>query len=174
MEIEKKYLVKEVPFDYKRYPHKVIEQGYISVEPVIRIRRADDRFFLTVKSKGLLARQEFEMDIEESSYQTLLPKVDGNIVSKRRYVIPLTDTDGSTGDPALDGLLKIELDLFEGVYQGLIYAEVEFPSEAAANDFKAPAWFYKDVTLDGVYHNSNLSRMDEKQRRQFLQNIEMI
>lgn len=174
MEIEKKYLIKTVPFDYKSYPCKVMEQGYISVDPVIRIRRSDDKYILTVKSQGLLTRQEFELEMEAVSYQALLQKVDGTIVSKRRYVIPLNETEGSTGDRTLDGQLHIELDIFEGVFQGLIYAEVEFPSEAAANDFKPPAWFYKDVTLDGVYHNSNLSRMDEKQREQFFQNIEMI
>lgn len=174
MEIEKKYLIKEVPFAYSKYPCKVLEQGYISTEPVIRIRKSDGQYILTVKSKGLLARQEFEIELEESSYRNLLQKVDGNIVSKRRYIIPLAETEGSTGDPALDGLLKIELDLFEGVFQGLIYAEVEFPSEAAANDFKAPAWFYKDVTLDGTYHNSTLSRMTEEERNKFLYDIESL
>lgn len=174
MEIEKKYLIKEIPVDYSKYPCQVMEQGYISTDPVIRIRKSNDKFLLTVKSKGLLARQEFEIEIEENAYQNLLQKVDGNIVSKRRYVIPLTDTDGSTGDTTLDGLLKIELDLFEGVFQGLIYAEVEFSSEEAANDFKAPTWFYKDVTLDGTYHNSTLSRMTDEERNSFLKNIEIV
>lgn len=33
-----------------------MEQMYVSVKPVIRIRRTDDRRVLTVKSKGLLGR----------------------------------------------------------------------------------------------------------------------
>lgn len=174
MEIEKKYLVKSIPFDHTKYPCKVLEQGYISVEPVIRIRRSDDRYILTVKSKGLLTRQEFELEVEEPSYQALLHKADGNIVSKKRYVIPLIETEGSTGDKELDGQLAIELDVFDGVFQGLIYAEVEFPSEAAANDFRPPAWFYKDVTQDGKYHNSSLSRMSEEERKTFFYEIETI
>ena len=29
-----------------------IEQGYLSTEPVVRIRRSDDEYYLTYKSKG--------------------------------------------------------------------------------------------------------------------------
>lgn len=171
MEIEKKYLVKNVPFDFGKYPCMIMEQGYISVDPVIRIRKADEKYVLTVKSKGLLARQEFEIDMEADAYQRLLKKVDGNLLSKRRYVIPLSDTEGSVGNAELDQMLKIELDVFEGVFQGLIYAEVEFPSEDAANAFQAPAWFRKDVTMDGTYHNSSLSCMDEETCTAFMNQL---
>ena len=60
MEIERKYLVHEIPVDLTKYQVKHMEQMYVSVKPVIRIRRTDDRRVLTVKSKGLLSRQEFE------------------------------------------------------------------------------------------------------------------
>ena len=49
--------------------------------------------------------------------------------------------------------------MFSGIFDGLIYAEVEFPSEDAANAFAAPEWFGKDVTELGVYQNSALSSM---------------
>ena len=126
MEIERKYLIKEIPFSLEAYPYKELEQGYISTSPVIRIRKADEQYILTVKSSGLLERQEFELPMNETDYKRLLGKVDGNLVTKRRYIIPLTDTEGTTGDKEKDAGLKIELDVFEGLYQGLIYAEVEF------------------------------------------------
>lgn len=171
MEIEKKYLVTDIPIDYKTYPCRLLEQGYISTDPVIRIRRTDDRYILTVKSKGLLAREEFELDMEQSSYQALLKKIDGNLVSKRRYLIPLSETEGSTGNPELDRQLTIELDIFEGIFGGLIYAEVEFPSEETANAFIPPAWFDRDVTYDAAFHNSSLSAMTEREREQFIKNL---
>ena len=59
MEIERKYLVHEIPVDLTKYQVKHMEQMYVSVKPVIRIRRTDDRRVLTVKSKGLLSRQEW-------------------------------------------------------------------------------------------------------------------
>ena len=98
MEIERKYLIKEIPFSLEAYPYKELEQGYISTSPVIRIRKADEQYILTVKSSGLLERQEFELPMNETDYKRLLGKVDGNLVTKRRYIIPLTDTEGTTGD----------------------------------------------------------------------------
>ncbi len=52
----------------------------------------------------------------------------------------------------------VELDLFAAPFDGLIIAEVEFPSIEAANSFVPPSWFDEDVTSDPAYHNSNLSR----------------
>ena len=56
MEIERKYLIKEIPFSLKTYPYKELEQGYISTSPVIRIRKADERYILTRITNGCLAR----------------------------------------------------------------------------------------------------------------------
>ena len=89
MEIERKYLIKEIPFSLEAYPYKELEQGYISTSPVIRIRKADEQYILTVKSSGLLERQEFELPMNETDYKRLLGKVDGNLVTKRRYIIRL-------------------------------------------------------------------------------------
>ena len=72
MEIERKYLVHEIPVDLTKYQVKHMEQMYVSVKPVIRIRRTDDRRVLTVKSKGLLSRQEFEMDLDEDEMARFL------------------------------------------------------------------------------------------------------
>lgn len=171
MEIERKYLIKEIPFSLEAYPYKELEQGYISTSPVIRIRKADEQYILTVKSSGLLERQEFELPMNEADYKRLLGKVDGNLVTKRRYIIPLTDTEGTTGDKQKDAGLKIELDVFEGLYQGLIYAEVEFETKEDADSFAAPAWFTRDVSMDGAYHNSALSSMNEEQRLAFMTGV---
>ena len=89
MEIERKYLIKEIPFSLEAYPYKELEQGYISTSPVIRIRKADEQYILTVKSSGLLERQEFELPMNETDYKRLLGKVDGNLVTKRRYALPV-------------------------------------------------------------------------------------
>ena len=171
MEIEKKYLIKEIPIELDNYHYVDMEQAYISVSPVIRVRKADDRFILTVKSKGLLAREEFELDISESEYKNLLKKAEGNIISKRRYIIPLNDTEGTTGDRTVDKDLKIELDVFNAPYYGLIYAEVEFPTESAAKTFRPPSWFKKEVTYDPTYHNSNLSRMYKSDIDNFMNDL---
>ena len=57
MEIEKKFLVDISGLHLEDYPKKELMQGYILTDPVIRARREDDKYYLTVKGKGLLARE---------------------------------------------------------------------------------------------------------------------
>ena len=54
--------------------------------------------------------------------------------------------------------MKIELDIFHGAHQGLILAEVEFPTEKMAEEYQPPEWFGEDVTFSTKYHNSTLSQ----------------
>lgn len=161
MEIERKFIIKEIPLKLDVYPVRHMEQMYISTKPVIRIRKYDDKRVLTVKSKGLVSRQEYELFLDADEYNNLRCMASGNIIEKDRYIIPLTDTDGSCGEAAIDKQLVIELDIFKGQFDGLIYAEVEFPSEELAECFAAPSWFLKDVTKAGIFQNSALSMMEK-------------
>ena len=65
MEIERKYLIEkeQLPADLASYPFHKIEQGYLCTSPVVRIRRQDDNYFLTYKSKGLMAREEYNLPL---------------------------------------------------------------------------------------------------------------
>lgn len=146
MEIERKYLIEQLPENLSSYACRIIEQGYLCVEPVVRIRRDNDKYELTYKSKGLMAREEYNMPLTKEAYEHLLSKVDGRVIRKKRYMLPL------------DEVLTIELDVFEGDLAPLILAEVEFPSEEMAMDFVPPEWFGEDVTFSTKYHNSNLSQ----------------
>lgn len=148
MEIERKFLIQSqrLPENLQDFPFHQIEQGYLCTEPVVRIRRQDDEYYLTYKSKGLLSREEYNLPLTKEAYLHLKPKADGLVISKTRYLIP--EKDG----------LTIELDVFHNEYKGLLLAEVEFPSEEAANAYVPPEWFGEDVTLSSKYHNSTLSR----------------
>lgn len=145
MEIERKFLVREMPADLESYPCRRIEQGYLCTEPVVRVRADNDSWYLTYKGGGMMAREEYNLPLTEQAYRHLLAKADGNIISKKRYLIPL--------DP-----YTVELDVFDGVWKGLVIAEVEFPDLESAKAFVPPKWLGRDVTYDGRYHNSWLSR----------------
>jgi CYTH domain-containing protein len=147
MEIERKFLIKELPEGYLNYPFRQIEQGYLCTEPVVRVRRENSEFYLTYKSFGLLAREEYNLPLTKESYEHLIAKADGNVLTKKRYLIPVEG----------DEELTIELDVFEGKFQGLVLAEVEFESVEEANEFVPPVWFGEDVTMSGEYQNSRLS-----------------
>ncbi len=149
MEIERKFLISSLPEQLEKYPMCLMEQAYLCREPVLRVRREEckeeKKFILTYKSKGLLEREEYNLPLDENSYQHLRAKADGRWITKKRYQIP--EKDG----------LCIELDVFEGELAGLVMAEVEFPDKEAAEAYHAPEWFGKEVTYDPAYHNSNLS-----------------
>ena len=51
MEIEKKYLVSELPDNLPQYKYRKIEQGYLSTSPVVRVRMDNDKYYLTYKGK---------------------------------------------------------------------------------------------------------------------------
>lgn len=146
MEIERKYLVKHLPENLEDYPHLELEQAYLCTEPVVRIRREGEEYVLTYKSAGLMVREEYNLPLTEKAYRHLLEKADGIVITKTRYRIP--EKDG----------LTIELDVFHGIYEGLILAEVEFRTEKDANAYQAPDWFGEDVTMSSRYHNSTLSK----------------
>lgn len=145
MEIERKFLVKEIPENLGEYPCRRIEQAYLCTKPVVRVRRYGEEFWLTCKGEGLLAREEYELPLTADAYRHLLAKADGLVIEKDRYCIPW---EGHT----------IELDVFDGSLAPLVFAEVEFSTEVEALAFVKPDWFGRDVTWDGDYSNAALSR----------------
>ena len=146
MEIERKFLVKELPENMDSYEQKHIAQGYMCTNPVVRIRRSNDDYFLTYKGRGKMVREEHEFPLTAEAFEHMLPKIDGILIDKMRYLIPLED--GHTA----------ELDIFQGVLAPLRLVEVEFASVEEAEAFVAPDWFGDDVTNSKEYHNSNLSQ----------------
>ena len=147
MEIERKYLIPEIPDNLHITKTRELEQGYLCTAPVVRIRKDNDIYELTYKSRGLMVRQEYNLPLTREAYEHLRKKVDGRLITKTRHEIPL------------DAKHKIELDIFHGDLAPLILAEVEFADEDEANQFTPPKWFGEDVTFSSRYHNSNLSRL---------------
>lgn len=151
METERKFLVASLPGDLKNYAKKELEQTYISTDPTIRLRKSDDDLILTVKGKGSLSREEFELPLSPRQYASLLKKAETPSVSKTRYLIPL---EGGLYDNCG---LTAELDVYHGVLEGLLTVEVEFESLEDALSFAPPEWFGRDVSEDNRYKNTALA-----------------
>lgn len=159
MEIERKFTIKELPANLESYPFRHIEQAYLNENPVVRVRKEDEDYYLTYKGRGMMAREEHNLPLTRESYYHLRDKADGKIISKKRYLIPLlnpTFRDGAPTPPA-DYQLTIELDVFDPPFAPLIMAEVEFGSKEAAEAFLPPDWFDEDVTYRKEYHNSYMA-----------------
>jgi CYTH domain-containing protein len=149
MEIERKFMPDpgRIPDNLKQYSSMELVQGYLCTEPVVRVRKEGSDYVLTYKGAGLLSREEYNLPLTAGAFETLLKKCDGRIIEKTRYRIPLPEKG-----------LTAELDVFAGDLQGLIYVEVEFPSENAALSFVPPDWFGREVTSEPGFSNSALSR----------------
>lgn len=147
LEIERKWLVDKIPYKLEELECLEIEQAYLSSSPTVRVRKENDSFYLTYKgAKGTgvntdMVHTEYNLPLNEDSYEHLKSKCDGIVLHKKRYIIPL------------ENKLKIELDIFEGETAPLKLAEVEFENEKQALEFQAPVWFGKDVTEDFHYKN---------------------
>ena len=145
MEIERKFLIKSLPTDINSYTFHIIEQAYLCTDPVIRVRKEDDNYYMTYKGKGLMAREEYNLPLNRMAYEQLKSKAEGNIITKKRVLIPYLK-------------YTIELDLFAEPFAPMQLAEVEFESEEEALAFTPPDWFGQDVTNDQTYHNSNMAK----------------
>lgn len=158
MEIERKYLVAQLPQGLDAFPHTEIEQGYLCTSPTLRVRKTGDLFILTVKERlqsttSAIVNREEEFALSAAKYELLKGKCDGIMVSKTRFRI---DLQRSEHDDRYAGLVA-ELDLFHGLHEGLRLVEVEFPDAEAADCFIPPAWFGPDVSSDPRYRNSHLA-----------------
>ncbi len=147
-EIERKFLIKQLPPDIRRAPHFKIDQGYLANERQdrhVRLRKKANTASLTFKAGRGRAREEREITISEKQFAALWPATRGRRLRKVRYEMPWKN-------------LTIEIDIYRGRNRGLIVAEVEFPNEASCRRFKPPEWFGREVTGESRYSNVRLAR----------------
>jgi adenylate cyclase len=152
MEVERKFLLREPP-DLSGAEADEIVQGYLALgaDGEVRLRRKGGDLILTAKRGSGLARQEAEVELEPSGFEELWPLTEGRRLHKRRHVIPQGD-------------LRIEVDVYERELEGLVVAEIEFPSEDAARAFEPPEWLGEEVTGDERYLNETLATQGAPQR----------
>jgi adenylate cyclase len=146
-EVERKFLFAGALDWLDRYPSTPIEQGYLAIEETVevRLRRAGDGRRLTVKRGHGEVRDEVEVELDRDQFDRLWPLTESRRLRKRRYLVPVGD-------------LEAEVDVFEGPLEGLTTAEIEFASEADAEEFEPPAWLGEEVTDDERFANQNLVR----------------
>jgi adenylate cyclase len=147
IEIERKFIVNNLPASLADLTGAAIRQGYIIVAEggvELRIRQKQGRFFQTIKAGEGLTRTEIEIELSQEQFRQLWPHTQGRRVSKTRYTLPV-------------GNHTAELDRFDGDLAGLVLVEVEFPTVDASRQFSPPPWFGADVTEDRRYKNRQLA-----------------
>jgi CYTH domain-containing protein len=146
VEIERKFLVDELPGDLDWLDERPLRQGYVALDGDTEVRVRDDAgtWRLTVKHGGGRRRVEEDMEVDARRGAALWTLTEGRRVEKRRRRIAY-------------GSAMVEVDVFEGELAGLVVAEVEFDDEAASEAFAPPSWFGAEVTEDPAYKNRALA-----------------
>ncbi len=143
-EIERKFLV--VGLEWQSAEPIYFSQGYLNrdKERTVRVRVAGDTGWLTIKgiTKGA-TRDEFEYEIPLEDAQAMQLLCEQPLVEKNRRVVEFAGNSW-------------EVDEFLGENEGLVVAEIELQSEDQT--FEKPAWVGEEVTDDGRYYNSSLSK----------------
>lgn len=149
LEIERKFLMDGFPIGLELISEVEVEQGYISFEPELRIRKALDKrtgkeeFWLTLKGEGDLTRREVETEISSDFYYDTADFLEVRMIQKeyRKYRL---------------GEWKLEVSLVDpGTDWEFFYAEIEFPTEQDAKDFVVPAYFGREITFNEDYKMKN-------------------
>ena len=143
-EIERKYLVNLDA--WKAQDHGIhFKQGYLNAqkERVVRVRIEGNRAKLTIKGVTTgVTRSEFEYDIPVDDAAILLDNLcEQPLIDKHRH-------------KEVHGGKTWEIDVFHGLNQGLVVAEIELNSED--EKFEMPNWAIREVSSDPRYYNSNL------------------
>ena len=140
IELEKTYLVKEVPNDLTSYPSKEIIDLYIPknrVHPTLRIRKNGNKFEITKKEplkEDASEQEEQTIILTEEEFYSLV-EVEGKKAHKIRYYY---NYNGRTA----------EFDVFQGPLKGLILVDFEFDSIEDKNSFQMPDFCLADVTQE--------------------------
>lgn len=145
LEIERKWLVNGWPqIELPLVMEQAMDQGYVTVEPTVRIRREqivgeDAQYILCFKSRGLLTRKEIEFPIEEAHFHELEDLIGFPLIPKvrRTYRLP--------------GGLALEVNhVDEGASTEFWYAEIEFPDEETAQAYDPAADGLNDFLTNEV------------------------
>ena len=152
LEIERKFLVKNLDFKIESFAKKYIKQGYLNADKnrTVRVRVSNTKAFLTIKGKSNkvgTTRFEWEKEIALSEAEELLLLCEPSIIEKHRYFIK-------------KGIHTFEVDEFLGDNLGLIVAEIELNFENET--FDKPNWLAKEVTGTVKYYNSSISKLPFK------------
>ena len=146
-EIERKFLVEDVPGWLERCESDPIDQGYLAVvegEREVRLRRRGEQLALTVKVGAGEMREETEVELTPEQFAALWPLTEGARLSKRRYRVPADE-------------LTIEVDVYGKELEGMIVAEIEFESAQDSQAFDPPEWMGTEVTGEAGYANESLA-----------------
>jgi CYTH domain-containing protein len=144
VEIERKFLVKTDAWRDQATHSERLRDGLVAREDdlKVRVRCYGNRTTLCVKGgRTGIAREEFEYEIPADHAAAIFAHCADRILEKTRHYVP-----GRTG--------LWEVDVYHGLLEGIVIAEIELPSETTL--VSLPDWVGAEITGDPRYSKSNL------------------
>lgn len=140
-EIERQFLINELPSDLEQHPRVQIRQGYLAVtqDREVRIREVDGNFTLTVKTGQGLVRKETEITISQLQFDELWTVTGPQRIEKHRYFYPYLD-------------YVLHIDIYQGSLAGFNVVEIEFSNKQQSEAFPVPEFFGEEVTDQGSFY----------------------
>jgi CYTH domain-containing protein len=146
-EIERKFLLHELPATLRLARGETIRQGYLALDgdTEVRLRTGSEAPMLTIKAGRGEVRTEVQLPVQGRDAQALWDLTEGRRLEKTRRLA------------RLGGDTVAEVDEYTGDLSGLVVAEVEFADEQRARAFEPPSWFGRELTGDSAYANRSLA-----------------
>ncbi|HEV2785452.1 MAG TPA: CYTH domain-containing protein [Solirubrobacteraceae bacterium] len=146
IEIERKFLLSDLPPAIRDAPPEPVRQGYLALDgdTEVRVRITPKAATLTIKSGHGGVRTEEELALDPRQAEALWELTEGRRLVKTRRRVHA-------------GHAEVEVDEYGGTLGGLLVAEVEFDDEEAARAFEPPSWFAREVTGERRYSNRSLA-----------------
>jgi adenylate cyclase len=145
-EIERKFLLGELPATLRFARGERIRQGYLALDgdTEVRLRTGSKAPKLTIKSGRGEVRTEVELDVSGPDAAALWELTAGRRLEKTRRRMRIAGAEA-------------EVDEYSGDLEGLVVVEVEFDDAEAARAFQAPGWFGRELTGEQAYANRSLA-----------------
>lgn len=144
--IERKFIFEYFPFTIDGYKKIEIEEGYISLDPEIRVRKEEGVCTYTYESDDPLDQGKIFDFITEAAYDHFINQAKrlGNVTRRTRYLIPIIPHQ------------IVELDYFHDDLEGLQIARIEFEDAESVLSFQPPIWFGEEKTGIEGYKDKNI------------------
>jgi CYTH domain-containing protein len=146
IEIERKFLVSGDFQPFAKSSAEIIQSYlYRNSNTSTRVRLSDERGWICIKCNikdESIERYEYEYEIPVEDARQMLKLGSGYLIEKKRYQVHF---DSHTW----------EVDVFHGMNEGLIIAEIELEHEDET--ISLPSWVGREVSNDQKYLNANLS-----------------
>jgi len=162
--IEKTYLIKSLPGDYKSKKHSKIEQCYLIDSPdACRIRKKDGLHSITRKLLAvpgdLSIRDYYDFPISAEEFKVIWSFAKSKLTKNRYYY----ETNFN---------YELRIDEFEGALKGLYLAELVIFEETQKESFVPLEWLGPEVTNYDWVYNQFLSQKKFSEINDLIKSLE--